>query len=137
MSKAKEFYKQDNQRIKAEHSRLRKYLLGLSIARLIAFVLIITTIIVFLDQSIYMLGIGVPLILAFFWLLTKYSDKKTEENYAIQRMQLNELELRALEGDYSSFPNGDVYRDAKHAYSEDIDLFGKQRSEERSEGKEW
>src|SRR5690625_498159 len=127
MSKAKEFYKQDHQRFKAEHSRLRKYLLGLSIARLIAFVLIITTIIVFLDQSIYyMLGIGVPLILAFFWLLTKYSDKKTEENYAIQSMKLNELEVYALECEYSSYPNGDVYRDAKHAYSEDIDLFGKQ-----------
>src|SRR5690625_1312438 len=98
MSKAKEFYKQDHQRFKAEHSRLRKYLLGLSIARLIAFVLIITTIIVFLDQSIYyMLGIGIPLILTFFWLLTKYSDKKTEENYAIQRMQLNELEEVHLE----------------------------------------
>src|SRR5690554_658539 len=126
MFKAKEFYKQDSIQFKTAHSRVRKHLLSLSIARLIVFVLLLTVIFVFLDTTLYIAVFGVPLLVVFFWLLNKYSNKKTEEQYAVKRMQINELELRALEGDYSEFPTGDVYRDSKHAYSEDIDLFGRQ-----------
>ena len=126
MSKAKEFYKQDSKQFKAAHSRVRKHLLSLSIARLIVFVLLLTVIFVFLDTPLYMAVFGVPLLVVFFWLLTKYSNKKTEDQYAVQRIKINELELRALDGDFSEFPTGDTYRDSKHAYSEDIDLFGTQ-----------
>lgn len=124
MAEAKEFYKQDYQRFKAKQSRVRKHLLSLSLARLVVFVLILTVIFVFFNTSLYIAVFGVPLLIVFFWLLTKYSNKKSEEQYAVQRMQINELELRALEGDYSDFPIGDSYRDSNHAYSEDIDLFG-------------
>src|SRR5690625_2477676 len=125
MAEIKEFYKQDLQRFKTEQRRVRKQLLGLSLARLIVFVSILTVIIVFLDTPFYIAAIGVPLLVVFFLLLSKYGNKKSEEQYALQRMQINELELRALEGNYGDFPAGDNYRDAKHAYSEDIDLFGK------------
>lgn len=126
MAEAKEFYKQDYKRFKATQNSVRKHLLSLSLVRLIVFVLILAVIFVFLDTPLYIAVIGVPLLIAFFWLLTKYSNKKSEEQYAVQRMRINELELLALEGNYSEFPTGDAYRDSKHAYSEDIDLFGKQ-----------
>src|SRR5690625_3548242 len=125
MAEAKEFYEQDLERFKTERRQVRKQLLGLSLARLLVFVSILTVIFIFLDTSLYIAVIGVPLLLAFFWLLSKYSNKKSEEQYVVQRIRINELELQALEGNYSDFPAGDKYRDAKHAYSEDIDLFGR------------
>lgn len=125
MAKVKDFYKQDLHRFKAEKRRIRKHLLGLSIARLLVFLSMLAVIFVFLDTPIYLVAIDVPLLLGFFWLLSKYGNKKSEEQYASHRIKINELELRALEGDYSNFPQGDGHRDAKHAYSEDIDLFGK------------
>lgn len=124
MTTAKNFYKQDFELYKAKQSQLRKQLLGLSLARLAVFLLLLTTIFFFLSTPIYIAIAGVPFLIAFLWLLSIYSNKKVAEQYAIKRMQINELELRALSGDYKDFTTGDTYRDSKHAYSEDIDLFG-------------
>lgn len=124
MAEAKEFYKQDFQLFQAKQKQLKKQLLGLSLARLAVFLLLSTVVIYFFKKPIYIAAIGLPLAVIFLWLLAKYSNKKTEEQYAMQRMRINELELRALDGDFSDFEAGEAYRDSQHAYSEDIDLFG-------------
>lgn len=124
MTTAKEFYIQDLELFKAKQSQLRKQLLGLSLARLLVFLLLLTTVFIFFSTPFYIAVIGLPLLIAFLWLLSRYSNKKAAEQYAIQRIQINKMELRALDGDYSDFATGDMYKDSKHAYSEDIDLFG-------------
>lgn len=124
MASVKDFYEQDLLAFKTKRKQLRKQLLGLSLARLVVFLLFVGVIYVFYQQPLYLAGIGIPLFAVFLWLLSRYSDKKQEEQYALSRIKINELELKSLEGDYSAFPNGDAYRDALHAYSEDIDLFG-------------
>lgn len=124
MTTAKEFYKQDFQLYKAKKSQLRKQLLGLSLARLVVFLLILASIFIFYSTPLYIAASGVPLLIVFLLLLSRYSNKKAAEEYAIKRMHLNEMELQALEGNYSGFATGDAYKDSKHAYSEDIDLFG-------------
>ncbi len=124
MSTAKEFYKQQSEIYKANRKRIRKQLLGISLARLLAFILIVTSVFYFLDHPLYILLTGVPLLVLFLWLLGWYGKKKAAERYALQRIKINELELKALEGDYSAFATGEKHRDALHAYSEDIDLFG-------------
>lgn len=127
MLQAKEFYEQQLARFISKKEQIRKQMLFLSIGRLLSFLGIIIAIYCFFGQWNYMLFVTLPLLIAFIVLLQKYTQKKKEEQYAKQRIHINKLELLALEGEYSAFATGKKYKDPKHAYSEDIDLFG-QRS---------
>ncbi|NPD91945.1 MutS-related protein [Xylanibacter muris] len=51
------------------------------------------------------------------------NSKKAERLEALHKVYINEL--RYLSGDYSCFDDGTVYIDPSHAYSYDMDLFGK------------
>lgn len=124
MTSGKEFYIQDLELFKSKSKQLQKQLLGLSLARVVVFLLLIGSIFIFYNKPLYLAVFGILLLTGFFWLLAKYSNKKALEQYALSRVKINELELKALDGDYSNFPKGELYKNPNHAYSEDIDLFG-------------
>lgn len=124
MAKAKEFYQQQLDLFISKRNHIRRQLFALSIARLLIFLGLVFSVYYFFSKPIYIVWTGLPLLVGFVFLLYKYTQKKAEENYALQRIKINRLELRSLEGDYSDFATGELYRDGLHAYSEDIDLFG-------------
>jgi len=39
--------------------------------------------------------------------------------------EMNEKELRCIDGDFASYPNGNEYLEKGHAYSSDLDIFGR------------
>lgn len=124
MTSVKDFYEQDLSLFIAKRKQYRRQLLSLSLARLLVFLCFIAAVYFFYQQPVYLAIFCLPLLAGFLWLLSKYSDKKAEEQYALSRIQINQLELKALEGNYAAFAKGDSYRNPLHAYSEDIDLFG-------------
>jgi hypothetical protein len=64
------------------------------------------------------------LVAVFMWLLAKNAQLHFQRDYLLACIRINENELKALKGDYSFANNGARFGDPKHAYSNDIDLFG-------------
>ncbi|HLT82153.1 MAG TPA: hypothetical protein VKZ86_14080 [Cyclobacteriaceae bacterium] len=62
--------------------------------------------------------------LAFAWFVREHAilgnRRKLLENLTL----INDRELQALEGDFTSFPDGSEFADAHHAYTVDLDIFG-------------
>jgi len=60
-----------------------------------------------------------------FLILVQYSAKLENKVQWHREMTLiNEENIKALNGDYSSFKNGKLYADAAHPFSYDLDIFG-------------
>lgn len=64
-------------------------------------------------------------IVLFLVMVSKYTDLKTELEIIITKIQLNQFEINALNGDFSDFNSGEKYANPKHPFSSDLDLFKK------------
>ncbi len=63
--------------------------------------------------------------LALFVLLVRISAKLgSKKRFFKKKREINEAEIRALDGDVSGFRDGRSYQSGDHAFSHDIDLFG-------------
>ncbi|WP_053976402.1 MutS-related protein [Mangrovimonas xylaniphaga] len=71
------------------------------------------------------LAIGVIGTILFVFLLSKYTDLKRQRALTKALININEAELQMLPGNYDKQPTGEKFLDPHHAYSLDIDLFGK------------
>ncbi|WMI68799.1 DNA mismatch repair protein MutS [Mangrovimonas sp. YM274] len=71
------------------------------------------------------LAIGVIGTILFVFLLSKYTDLKRQRGLTKALININEAELQMLSGNYDNQPTGEKFLDPHHAYSLDIDLFGK------------
>jgi len=65
------------------------------------------------------LGMGL-----FLFLIARYTDVKNKRNYFVKLIQLNELELEVLKGDFSKLERGEEFVFEEHHFNQDIDLFG-------------
>jgi len=72
------------------------------------------------------LSVAVVLVLlAVFAILLKKHLANTERQHQKERLKIINLqELKCLEGDFSAYPSGAQYEDAKHFYTSDLDIFG-------------
>lgn len=52
-------------------------------------------------------------------------DAKYLRDKQIKLIEINERELKVLNGDWHHFKDGSEYKDAEHAYAHDMDLFGR------------
>lgn len=65
-------------------------------------------------------------IIAFLLAISKFQDAKTALSKAKKWKEIIQEELNAIETqDYSYFEDGSSFKDAKHAFSYDMDIFGK------------
>lgn len=63
------------------------------------------------------------LIFAYFAMLDVKNSTKLQ-HYKTLKL-INENEIKCLEGNYDSFPNGNEYKDQSHYYTSDLDVFGR------------
>lgn len=66
----------------------------------------------------------IPSAIGFGFFVSRHVRLKESLDLHSNLMKLNELELTALDHEYSSFPEGAGFLDPHHAYSYDLDLFG-------------
>jgi len=66
-----------------------------------------------------LVGIGI-----FLFLVSKHTDLVREKKYLEAIIDVNQNEIDGLNGNLSSFDNGENYKDPLHHFSHDIDLFG-------------
>ena len=66
----------------------------------------------------------VALIAIFLWLVRRFESLRFEKNYLKVLVEINENELKAIEGNFNQFPNGKEFADPLHPFAADLDLFG-------------
>jgi hypothetical protein len=107
-------------------ARLRRKVTVISFLRLFVFIGGITlTVICFGLGPFYGAGALIISVLAFFFLLKRYSDLSDEADFSSKMSTVNLNEALAMAGDWSAFDAGDKWSDSSHDFSNDIDLFGK------------
>lgn len=125
MKRLVSFYTEEKLRLEVELKGIKNRLANLSVLRLIVF-LVTSFGIYFLFDNLLVAGIiGIVGIVAFWILLVKYLDAKEEKALLQIKVQLNLTELQVLRGDFSDLKEGTEFIDGAHAYSNDIDLFGR------------
>ncbi|MEQ8423155.1 MAG: hypothetical protein RIA63_00495, partial [Cyclobacteriaceae bacterium] len=75
-------------------------------------------------ESLYWYG-TLPLAVIFAFLVSRHGKVQDQYQLKLTLVTLNDYEIAALGNDYSSFNDGQKFSDPNHAYSYDLDLFGK------------
>jgi len=119
------FYTQELEAHQLEVKSLYKKLTSLSFARISVF--IATGIGVYFAYSNLQIAIGIAIvgIIAFVYLLSKYTDLKYQHNLKKALVAINEEELKIASGDFKERDSGLQFQNPNHAFSLDVDLFGK------------
>jgi hypothetical protein len=74
-------------------------------------------------NPLYALALPCLLVL-FLWLVKRQSRKESERSLLLHLVNLNAWEAEALQGRFSNFPSGDVFKNTTHAFTYDLDIFG-------------
>jgi len=106
--------------------RLKKLSDRLSMARLAAFAggLVLFAVLLSFSVIAAVVTLAVALVL-FAWLVIKYETTEKSRKRYLHLAEINRLELKCLEGDFSGFKSGEEYAERDHPYSYDLDIFGK------------
>ena len=61
-----------------------------------------------------------------YFLVRHFDDKNKQKiEHKTALMQVCQDEVKAMEGDFSSYESGDTYQNPHHVYAFDLDIFGK------------
>ena len=124
MDRATSFYNQELNKNIAITKQLQKQLLLLSLVRLSIFLISISLMYIFWSKWITLSIISAIGLICFLWVLSRYTDLKQQKALHGALMTINEEELLIADGHYLHRPAGSKFKDPKHYYSFDIDLFG-------------
>lgn len=119
------FYNQEKKQFEKQRDVLSKKTKFLSITRLGLFLLVVPAAYYSFENKVLFAGIITSTIIAFIFLVLRHQHLRNNRKLCEQLIKINEVEIDALNGNYSSFPQGSEFIDTNHYYSGDIDLFGK------------
>lgn len=119
-----EFYTNEKNRFESELNTVQTELRLLSLIRFLAFVCTIFCVYYFLGETKIMLISVVLGGTVFSFFLKRYWKKKEEKERLRSLVNINSLEIDVIQGDVSKLSSGDEFKNPKHPYSFDIDLFG-------------
>ncbi|SNR17739.1 MutS-related protein [Tenacibaculum jejuense] len=119
-----DFYKAQEEKHLEELKLIKKQISNLSILRLLIFLATAFGIYLSLDLWKVSIGIATVGILIFVVLLLKYTKTKRKQELLSTLASINKEELHIIYGDYYHKEDGIDFKDPKHDYSLDIDLFG-------------
>ncbi|MGB3775876.1 MAG: DNA mismatch repair protein MutS [Leeuwenhoekiella sp.] len=112
-----------------EHSEqlgaIKKKLLTSSTVRLVVFLAACAGIYFSWGNTELIIAIVIVFIALFLFLVSKHSDLQYKRDFLAQLVTINATEIKVLNRDFLDLPTGEKFKDPQHAYSMDIDLFGR------------
>lgn len=93
--------------------------------RLVSFSIIPLTIYFLFHLGAITFFIALAELILFLFFVRKSAENKEKLNFVKNLIWINTEELKVLSGDFSAFNDGEEYVDPNHAFSYDLDLFGK------------
>jgi hypothetical protein len=119
-------YEKELAKYQSLFDRAAKRFNGYSIARLALGATMIVVGYLYLKNREMAYGFPFFIALVLFLLLLRLHAKVAQQKRFYQQLlDINRHEMAALQGNYSAFEAGDQYIDPQHAYSFDLDVFGK------------
>ena len=120
-----EFYTQEKQDQEFHLGQANRKLNISSFIRLIVFLLAVYGVYYFFDEFRIAAVIALAGIAIFLFLVSRHTDLKYDRDKIKELVELNALELRVLDRQFTNLPSGKEFDEPLHAFSQDIDLFGK------------
>lgn len=125
MNTSLKYYKKHLKIYTDEVKKLTNTMTLFSVYRLMVFFLTVFGVYITFLQWQVALGIAVVGSVVFAFLLSKYTNLKTQKALHKALVSINEEELKIATGDFYDKDGGLKFQDPKHYYSLDIDLFGR------------
>ena len=126
MMSPREVYLSREAEFSSSAEQLQKLSGRLSMARLAAFAGGMVLFAVLLSFSVIAaVAMLAAALILFTWLVIKYETTEKSRKRYLHLAEINTLELKCLEGDFSGFKSGEGYAERDHPYSYDLDIFGK------------
>lgn len=125
MSKPLQFYTQQKEFFETELAEINSKLMRSSIIRLVLVCAILFGVYYFFSNTQVVIPIIVVGIIIFIFLVSKHSDLALKRDKLKTLLAINQTEIDVLNGDISALDSGLEFQDQLHAFSYDIDLFGK------------
>jgi hypothetical protein len=125
MENENQYYKQVKTEAETTLNKKKRIIRHFYIYRLLAFILIFPGFWLF-KHNLILSAISATFFLAvFLWLVRKNIELERKKRKLEIRLFLINREVKALQHDYLTFPEGNEFIDPQHPYSSDLDIFGK------------
>jgi len=121
----KEFYTHQLAQFQQELKAVKRQLNVSSTLRLLVFVALAFAIYFLWGNLRVVIPAAIVGIAIFLFLVTRHSKLKYHRDLSQALIDYNTRELKILDRDFHDLPDGANYNDPLHAYSQDIDLFGR------------
>ena len=119
------YYSAQIEQLKEEEKKANTAYLIFSLSRLVIFIALgLSIYLIYPSNAIVWLVIGG--LVVFLGSVRLSIDKKYHRDKIREKIRINEEEISALEGDYSSFDDGMQFKSPGHPYTEDLDMWGKE-----------
>jgi hypothetical protein len=118
-----DFYTKQTQRLTNEIISITKRTNALVFIRLISFISLVGGVYFSWGNSVLTILVGIIGTFMFVRLVHYFLDTKLKLNKLKTQREVNEYELRLLNGDFSDCHNGDEYLQPNHPFANDLDLF--------------
>ena len=121
-----ETYKSRVKTFREKAEKLQKTANRLSLARLAVFAGGLILFVSLSSVSVYTaVTVLIVSLVVFGWLVIRHHNTEKKRTFFKHLEDINDLELKCLEGDFSGYRSGAEYHDRDHPYSHDLDIFGK------------
>ncbi|MGS2739190.1 MutS-related protein [Sinomicrobium sp. M5D2P17] len=124
MSSPLSVYQNNISQYKETLNKVKKQLLVSSMFRLAVFLLFVFLMYSFFGNTRLMMGCILAGIAIFLFLVSRHTNLQQRKQKLQELMALNETEIEVLHRRFDHLPDGREFKDAAHAFSQDIDLFG-------------
>src|SRR5690606_25154801 len=103
---------------------VKNKLTALSLARLVVFLLLGAVVIVGISETRWLLSFLFPLSILFIYLIVRFNRQKDKQAVLEAVIEIRANREKRLARELSSFDPGEKFKDKKHPFANDLDLFG-------------
>ncbi|WP_298484388.1 DNA mismatch repair protein MutS [uncultured Maribacter sp.] len=119
------FYTQEISKYLDKLARIKKQLYASSMLRLLIFCIAIAGIYFFYGNTRIIVAIILITVVVFLYLVTRHGGLQKKRDKIKALIAINEIEVEVQKRNFYNLPDGKEYKNPLHAYSQDIDLFGR------------
>ena len=125
MPEPKSQYQKNIQEYNEQLSTVKRKLITSSSIRLVIFLAACAGIYFAWENMQIVLAIIIVFIVLFLFLVSKHSDLQYQRDFLKELIRINNTEIKVLDRDFYELPDGEKFKNGQHAFSMDIDLFGR------------